>query len=73
MVIQLATRVDEKVKKAVEKVCQQKGLKISHFVEEALIDKLEEIWDVQEIENLRKEPTRSFEDVIKDLKKHGKI
>ena len=40
---QLATRIDIRVKKAIEKTCEARGLKIGRFVENALIDKLEEL------------------------------
>ena len=38
---QLATRIDERVKGAVEKICKARGQKMNHFIEEALLDKLE--------------------------------
>jgi predicted HicB family RNase H-like nuclease len=40
---QLATRIDERVKKAIEKVCRARGEKMNHFIQEALLDKLEEL------------------------------
>ena len=46
---QLATRVDERVKRAVEAVCEARGLKMNRFIEEALIDKLEELEDIEEL------------------------
>lgn len=35
---QLATRVDERVKKAVEAVCHARGLKMNRFIKDASID-----------------------------------
>jgi len=68
---QLATRIDERVKGAVEKVCKARGQKMNHFIEEALLDKLEELEDLEELKSLRKEPTRPFKDVLRDLKLDG--
>jgi hypothetical protein len=68
---QLATRIDERVKGAVAKVCKARGQKINHFVEEALLDKLEELEDLEDLKGLRREPTRPFNDVLRDLKLDG--
>jgi hypothetical protein len=70
---QLAARIDSRVKKAVSAICKERGLKISRFVEDALLDKIEEIEDIEDIKKIRKEPTRPLADVIRDLKIHGKI
>jgi hypothetical protein len=68
---QLATRIDERVKGAVAKVCKARGQKINHFVEEALLDKLEELEDLEDLRILRREPTRPLRDVLRDLKSGG--
>ncbi len=65
---QLATRIDGKVKKAMEEVCRARGLKISRFVEDALLDKLEDLEDIEDIRKIRHEPTRPLEDIIRELK-----
>lgn len=70
---QLAARIDGRVKKTVEIVCKTKGLKINKFVEEALLDKLEEMEDLEEIRSLRREQSRPLSEIIKDLKAHGKL
>lgn len=70
---QLATTIERKVKAAVEDVCRIQGLKMNKFIEEALIDKLEEIEDLREVMELKKEPSRPFAAVLKGLKSHGKI
>jgi hypothetical protein len=68
---QLGTRIDERVKGAVERLCKARGQKMNHFIEEALLDKLEELEDVEALAGLRKEPTRPFKDVLRDLKADG--
>ena len=70
---QLATRIEAAVKRAVEEVCAARGLKINRFVEDALLDKLEELEDIEDLKKIRHEPTRRFEDVIAELKRDGKL
>ena len=70
---QVATRIDDRVKKAVEEICEERGLKISRFIEDALVDKLEELEDIEDLNSLRREPSRPLSEVLKDLKADGKI
>ncbi|RKZ99813.1 MAG: hypothetical protein DRQ47_10440 [Gammaproteobacteria bacterium] len=70
---QLATRIDADVKKAVEDICEIRGLKMNRFIEDALVDKLEELEDLEDLNRIRFEPTRPLEDVIKELKLNGKL
>ncbi len=65
---QLGTRIDKKVKQAVEKTCKTRGLKINRFVEDAIIDKLEEMEDLEDLDALRKEPRRLLSDILKEMK-----
>jgi hypothetical protein len=46
---------------------------MNRFIEDALIDKLEELEDLEDLTRIRFEPTRPLEDVIKDLKLNGKL
>jgi hypothetical protein len=62
--VQLATRIDSRLKRAVEKVCEARGLKMNRFIQDALIDKLEELEDLRSI---RFEPTRPWSEVVRDL------
>ena len=50
--VQLATRIDSRVKKAIEITYEERGLKISRFVESALIDKLEELHDIEDTKKI---------------------
>ncbi len=70
---QLATRIDSRVKKAVENVCKARGVKMNKFIEDALLDKLEELEDIEDLKKLRREPSRPLADILKDLKARGKI
>lgn len=64
---QLATRVDKRVKQAVEEVCRARGLKMNKFIEDALIDKLEELEDIEDLKKVRCEPTRPLSEVLREL------
>jgi hypothetical protein len=66
--VQVAARISPKVKRAVDKVCKARGIKLAHFVETALIDHLEEIFDAGEIERLRSEPRVPYRDVFPEGK-----
>ena len=69
---QLAARIDARVKLAVDRICAERGLKMNRFVEDALIDKLEELEDIEELKSIRHEPTRPLSEVLKDLGLDGK-
>ena len=70
---QLAARIDARVKLAVDLVCEERGLKMNRFVEDALIDKLEELDDIEDLKTIRHEPTRPLSEVLKDLGLDGKL
>ena len=70
---QLATRIDKRVKKAVEEVCNARGLKMNRFIEEALMDKLEELEDIEDLKRIRFETTRPLEEILKDLGLDGEL
>ena len=65
--VQLATRVDAEVKAAMERYCKANGVKISYFVREAILDRLEELEDAADFVADRNEPTRPLADVLADL------
>ncbi len=70
---QLAARIDARVKEAVDRICEARGLKISRFVEDAIIDKLEELEDIEDLKRIRCEPTRPLSELLRDLGLNGKI
>ena len=71
--MQIAVRVDRRLKRAVDEACRARGVKLTRFVQEALLDKLEEIADVTELPRLRREPTRPLRDLIRDLGLDGEL
>ena len=72
-VVQLATTIDVKVKKLLDTVCELRGLKINRFIEDAVLDKIEEMEDLEDIKKIRKEKTISLSNAILELKNNGKI
>jgi uncharacterized protein (DUF1778 family) len=70
---QIAVRVDGRLKRAVDEACRARGVKLNRFVQEALMDKLEEIADVEDLPRLRREPTRPLRDLIRDLGLDGEL
>ncbi len=70
---QLATKIDERVKDALDSFCEEQGYKINRFVEDAILDKLEEHEDLSDLRKLRGESFRAFADVVEDLKNNGKL
>jgi hypothetical protein len=72
-IAQIAVRVDGRLKRAVDEACRARGVKLSRFVQEALLDKLEEIADAEDLPRLRREPTRPLRDIVRDLGLDGDL
>ncbi len=70
---QLATKIDEKIKDALDSFCEEKGLKINRFLEDAILDKLEEYEDVSDLKKLRNDSFKPLDEVLKELKSLGRI
>ncbi len=71
--VQLAARIDARVKEALDRVCNARGLKMNRFVEDAILGKLEELEDIEDLKAIRCEPTRPLAAVLKDLGLDGKL
>lgn len=54
------------VKKFIQHKAVAEGQSVSEIVNDYFADMLEDLEDIKEIEKRRKEPTVSFEDVLKD-------
>ena len=46
---------------------------MNHFIQEALLDRLEELEDIEELKRLRHEPTRPLAEVLGELKLNGAL
>ena len=69
--VQISARVDPALKKAVEDYCRSQGIVLNHFVQEALIDRLEELEDIEDLKKIRHEPTRPLAEVLAELDLDG--
>ena len=70
---QLATKIDKRVKEALDNFCRVRGYKINRFVENAILDKLEEYEDISDLRKLRAETFRPFDEVVSKLKSNGQL
>ena len=46
---------------------------MNRFIEDALLDKLEELEDIDDLKSIRCEPTRPLSKILKDLDIDGQI
>ena len=65
--VQINARIDEDLKRAIEEYCRSHGIVINHFIHEALLDRLEELEDEEDLNRLRHEPTRPLAEVLREL------
>ena len=71
--VQISARIDKALKNAIEKYCKSRGIVVNHFIQEALLDRLEELEDIEDLKKIRHEPTRPLSEVLSELKLGGKI
>ncbi len=71
--VQISARVDESLKNAIEEYCRSRGVVMNHFIQEALLDRLEELEDIEDLKGIRHEPARPLAEVLKALKLDGKL
>ena len=66
--IVLNVKINAKLKKFLSETCRKNEICLSGFVEDALIDKLEELEDLEDLPKLRKERCRPLSDVLKEMR-----
>ena len=71
--VQIRARIDSRIKKALDEVCRSRGIVMNHFIQEALLDRLEELEDLEDLKAIGHEPTRPLADVLAELKLHGPL
>lgn len=71
--VQISARIDRRLKKALAEVCRSRGIVMNHFIQEAVLDRLEEFEDVEDLKAIRHEPTRPLADVLAELKLDGSV
>ena len=72
-VVQINARIDAGLKKALENYCRSRGIVMNHFIQEAIIDRLEELEDVEDLKSIRHEPTRPLSEVLAQLNIDGSL
>ena len=71
--VQINARIDAALKKALDQYCRSHGIVMNHFIQEAILDRLEELEDVEDLRAIRHERTRPLSDVLSDLKLGGTL
>lgn len=71
-IVQISARIDERLKNAIEHYCKSRGIVMNHFVQEALLDRLEKLEDIEDLKTIRHEPTRPLSEVLAELELDGK-
>lgn len=71
--VQINARIDETLKGAIEDYCRSRGMVMNHFIQEALLDRLEELEDIESLQGIRHEPTRPLVEVLRELKLDGAL
>ncbi len=71
--VQISARIDETLKGAIEEYCRSRGMVMNHFIQEALLDRLEEFEDIESLQRIRHESTRPLEEVLQELKLNGAL
>ena len=71
--VRISARVDETLRVALKRYCRSHGIVMSHFVQKALLDRLEELEDVEELKQIRHEPTRPLSEVLKNVRLDGTL
>ena len=71
--VQINARIDERLKKALEEYCRSRGIVMNHFIQEAILDRLEELEDSEDLKAIRHEPTRPLAEVLAELRLDGKL
>ncbi|MDE0191973.1 MAG: hypothetical protein OXQ90_11505 [Gammaproteobacteria bacterium] len=65
--VQINASVDESLKIALERYCRSRGIVVDHFIQEALLDRLEELEDIEDVHRIRHEPARRISEALRDL------
>lgn len=68
-IVILSTAIDARVKKAAASFCKRRGLKLQYFVEQALVEQLEDEIDLEAYHSRRAEETVPLEKVLAGRKK----
>ena len=65
--VQVSVRIDGASKDALDRYCRTHDVDRNHFIQEAIVDRLEELEDLENLNRIRHEPTRPLEEVLAEL------
>ena len=65
--VQVNARIDRVLKDALDRYCRQHGVVMNHFLQEAILDRLEKLEDIEDLKRIRPEPTRPFADLREQM------
>ena len=71
--MQVRARIDRALKDALDRYCRTHRVVRNHFIQEAIVDRLEELEDVENLKHIRHEPTRPLEEVLAELARDGQV
>ena len=71
--VQVNARLDRAIKDALDAYCRTHGVVMNHFIQEAIVDRLEELEDIEDLKRIRHEPTRPLEEVLAELDRDGQV
>ncbi len=71
--VQISARIDVRLKQVLDEVCRSRGIVLNHFIQEALLDRLEEFEDIEDLKAIRHEPTRPFAELLAELGLDGPV
>lgn len=60
----LSTIIDAEVKRAVTEYCRRRGLKLRYFIEQALVEQIEDAIDLDAYHERRDEELVDFEEIL---------
>ena len=68
----LSTTIDSEIKEALTSYCKRHGLKIRYFIEQALVEHMEDFIDLEAYQERKNEETVDFEDILAQRNKKRK-
>jgi hypothetical protein len=63
----ISTQIPSELKRMLQSFCQRKGLKIKNFIEQAILDKLEDETDIEAYEARKSEENIPLEKILKEF------
>ena len=71
--VRISARIDTSLKKALERYCESRGVVLNRFIEEALLHRLEEFDDIEELKRIRHESTKTLVELLEEIELNGAL